>query len=37
VCPRTGRRFEERDGELVEVQASSSPAVTAKLSGEAGE
>jgi predicted dehydrogenase/acetyltransferase-like isoleucine patch superfamily enzyme len=37
VCPRTGRRFEERDGELVEVQASSSPAVTAKLSGEADE
>jgi len=37
VCPRTGRKFEERDGALVELQPASPSAVAAKLSGEADE
>ena len=37
VCPRTGRKFEERDGALVELQPGSPSAVAAKLSGEADE
>jgi predicted dehydrogenase/acetyltransferase-like isoleucine patch superfamily enzyme len=34
VCPRSGRRFDERDGELVEVSSVSSAAVATKLRGD---